>query len=127
MSIATLKVEALAIHVIQRSTKASPSSPLLSEALTPLNAQNQGFLQERLRTTLKKARPVVNDPDTSSKVPTIVRGLLLDDDDLLEGSRLLAEALQASQAGISPPLHDRGLPGLQGRDVPPVDGVRRAR
>lgn len=103
LSIATLKVEALAIHLIQRSTKASPSKPLLGEALTPLNAQNEGFLQDRLRGALKKARPVVNDPDTASKVPAIIRGLLLDESDLLEGSRLLAEALQGTQAGISPP------------------------
>jgi hypothetical protein len=103
MSISSLKVEALAIHLIQRSTKANPTEPMLSEALTPLNAQNSGFLQDRLRATLKKARPVVEDPDTSSSVPGILRGLLLDGEDLLEASRGLAVALQATQAGISPP------------------------
>lgn len=103
MNFASLKVEALAIHLIQQSTKRAPAAPILSEALTPLNDQNTGFLQERFKETLKKSREVAEDPDTSSSVPDAVRGLLLDGTDLLETSRALAKLLQESQAGISPP------------------------
>lgn len=102
MSMKLLKVDQLAIHLIQRSTRSNPAQPTLSEALTELTDQNRGFLQDRLRETLKKARPIIDDSDTSSPVPKLIRGLLEDGDDLLTVSRRLAEELQSKQAGISP-------------------------
>jgi len=101
MAINQLKVDKLAIHLIQRSTKSDPALPKLCEALTDLDDQDRGFLQDRLRETLKRARPVIDDPDAQSPVPKLIRGLLRDGEDLLEMSRTLATELQSRRAGIS--------------------------
>lgn len=103
MGLASLQVTSLAIHLIQKSTKKTPTAPVLSEALTPLTDTSRAFLEDRLREAVKRARPVVEDDDLGSKVPGLVRKHLTHGQNLIDTSRELAVLLQLSQAGVSPP------------------------
>src|SRR4051794_34265249 len=102
VSLSQLKIKELAIHVVQQSFKAAPVAPILGEGLTPVSANNQAFLQERFRSTLKRSRAVLETPDASSPVPALIKNFFDGSADLLTTSRELAVHLQASQKGISP-------------------------
>ncbi|WP_146211228.1 nucleoid-associated protein [Quadrisphaera granulorum] len=102
MALITLKINQLALHLIQRAGRSTRTEPVLSEALTPLDGQNRGFLQTRLSDALKRARPVVEDPELPAQAPAVVKQYLDGTTPLLETSTALAKLLQESQPGVSP-------------------------
>lgn len=102
MALVNLKIEHLALHVIQQGGKTANAKPVLSEDLTPLDGDNRGFLQTRLSDALKRARPVVEDQELPDGTPLGVKEYLAGSTPLLAVSTRLAEYLQAAQPGVSP-------------------------
>lgn len=102
MSVKRLKLQSLAMHLLQHSTKDAPLPPVLSEDLTPLNTESKSFLEERLASALTLARPVTRDKTVSSPVPQAIVDYFDNSLTLLELSHVLATELQGMQSGISP-------------------------
>jgi hypothetical protein len=102
MALRNLKLQSLAMHLLQQSTKGSPTQPVLSEDLTPLNAESKSFLEERLASALVTARPVTRDPSVSTEVPQVIVDYFDETRSLLDVSHVLAKSMQEVQSGISP-------------------------
>ncbi|AWG64741.1 hypothetical protein DDT46_13675 [Mycobacteroides abscessus] len=74
-----------------------------AEAPIELSAEDRTFIQRRLRRSLDRyTRPVVEDTDVASAIPTMVRELLTSSKDLIEHSRVFARDLYLKQKWRSP-------------------------
>jgi len=100
-----LDVRQVILHEVPRARRHDDNPPpvVLSDVPAPLNDQNRGFIQERLRGALKRAgMPIVSDPTSSSLVPDIIRSYFSPTArDLVPASKELASRLRAVQTGVN--------------------------
>lgn len=100
----TFKPLEVIMHPVPGGRQIEDASKLdYSEASIELTAEDRTFIQQRLRRSLDRyTRPVVEDTDVASTVPTMVRGLLTSSKDLIEHSRIFARDLYLKQKSRSP-------------------------
>jgi len=110
MNVATLSIDQAIIHEITDRSLAPPAPPelILSNALSPLDADLRGYFQARIAESLAKAAyPVIADPDRSSPAPDLVFNHLHDrTTNLVDTSQAMATHLFDAQQRV------RSSPGL---------------
>lgn len=73
MTLGTFFIRTVIIHEMPRSSKASPSSPTLSEAPSVLDDRNRNHFRERIARTLTEAAfQIEYDPSSDSPVPALI-------------------------------------------------------
>jgi hypothetical protein len=110
MKINTLDIGDAIIHEITDRTLAPPTGPqlILSNALSPLDADLRQYFQSRIAESLRHAAyPVVADPDRSAPTPDLVyQHFMGTGPGLVEMSKAIAQHLFAAQQKV------RSSPGL---------------
>jgi hypothetical protein len=97
-----LLVSRVVVHEIYKRKTGEPNVPLLTDLPVPLTSELEVFFAGRLIQTMQKAFGVRFQVDTVSEVPSLLAGLITDDDQLVRASRKLAIILQDAQPAISP-------------------------
>jgi hypothetical protein len=102
-----IQIQSLIVHEIPkhylRAEDPGPG-PILSDVESPLNSDVRNFFQEKIAGSLGRAAFEVEfDPDSSSRAPAIISGLLSRRPSaLVTASQGLAQTLYECQGGISP-------------------------
>ncbi|MDO8485229.1 MAG: nucleoid-associated protein [Candidatus Limnocylindrales bacterium] len=104
MDLTTLHISELIVHDVpeQRVTQKS-AGPVVSEVPSALDNDIRSYFGNRLTQTLERnAAPVEYDPDTSSKVPEELVGVLTTPGEFVARSQALAMHLFNAQTGSNP-------------------------
>ncbi|MEV0382025.1 nucleoid-associated protein [Nonomuraea sp. NPDC050643] len=102
MHLASLRLRELILHQIASGRGNSDQPPLLSEAPTPLGDLDRIWLEDRLKRSLRRARPVEEDPELQGVRAIIRDNLEGHQSALVKNSQELARKLQATQQKMSP-------------------------
>lgn len=104
MKVATLNIDQAIIHEITERSLAPPNPPelVLSNVLSPLDADLRNYFQARIAESLEKAAyPVIADPDRSSPTPDLVFAHLHEHTaDLVATSKAMADHLFRAQQSV---------------------------
>jgi len=104
MELSGFQIENIIMHLVPKGRlNAGARDVIFSEAVVSLEQAEKTFLEDRIKLALNSnARPVEEDPSSSSGTPTLIKNLLAGKGDFIGDSQVIASTLYKCQPPISP-------------------------